>query len=99
MRLLESWGPHFQLFMSSGRQGYRPADRLRWQSSGYLGPRLWLFGAARTQGKARINISGVLGSLPWPFKHVMATQDRTGRHLALSRCTMPCGPLCTVRML
>ena len=76
--LLGSWGPHPWLFVAAGRQGHRPGDRPhQWQSSGYLGPRPWLFGAARTPGRARLNISQVLGSLPWLFESLMATQDRT----------------------
>ena len=39
-------------------------------------PRPWLFGAARTPDLARINISGVLGSLPWLFENLMASQGQ-----------------------
>ena len=34
--------------------------------------------ATRTQGKARINLSRVLGSLPWLFEHLLAIKDGAG---------------------
>ena len=53
--LLGSWGPHAWLFEAVGQEGHHP----RWPANrvaepGYLGPRPWLFGAARTQGRAHV---------------------------------------------
>ena len=45
---------------------------------GCWGPRPWLFGATRTEGKAHHNTSGVLGSLPWLFVNEHTAKGRTG---------------------
>ena len=43
-----------------------------------LGARPWLFGATRTQGKAHLNTSEVLGPLPWLFVNEHTAKGRTG---------------------
>ena len=68
--------------MSAGRQGHHPADRPHgWQSSGTRVPASGCL-ARRAQSKAHINISGVLGSLPWLFEHFLATKKGQAARLA-----------------
>ena len=66
------------------------ADRpLEWPSPECLGPRPWLFGAARSQGRAPIdNLSG-LGSPLWLFAYLKATQKGQANKAGTSSLRTP----------